>query len=130
MDKNQETTTSKILTESKKIVKKRKAYHRPAKSNEIYMTREKRFSIYLKRAVKLFNGGERKLFIYGMGASIEKAVKLALKLQQLFCGITFDIKTSTVKLIDDIIQEDEIEGTSESTNVRTNSSISIQVQKE
>ena len=44
-----------------------------------------------------------------MGASIEKAVKLALKIQQLFCGITFEIKTSTVKLIDDIIQEDENE---------------------
>ncbi len=77
-----------------------------------------------------------------MGASIEKAVKLALKLQQLFCGVTFNIKTSTVKLIDDIIQEDENEvffsiyqilifkGTCESTNIRTNSSVSIQVQKE
>ena len=44
-----------------------------------------------------------------MGASIEKAVKLALKLQQIFCGITFEVKTSTVKLIDDIIEEDEFE---------------------
>jgi len=46
-----------ILIHKEKIVKKRKAYHRPAKSNEIYITRDKRSSVYIKRAVKLFNGG-------------------------------------------------------------------------
>lgn len=48
---------------------------------------------------------QKTIFIYGLGATIEKAVKLALKLQDIFCGVTFDVKTSTVKLIDDVSEE-------------------------
>ena len=44
-----------------------------------------------------------------MGATIEKAVKLALKLQDIYCGITFNIKTSSVKLIDDTFEEKDSE---------------------
>ena len=40
-----------------KVIKKRKSFHKPARSNEIYIRREKIFVIYLKRAIKLFNEG-------------------------------------------------------------------------
>ena len=47
------------------------------------------------------------IIIHALGSSILKAVKLALKIEEIYAGITFTTKTSTVNLIDDIKEEEK-----------------------
>lgn len=44
----------------------------------------------------------KKITLYALGACILKAVKLALKLEEIYAGIEYHIETYTVNLLDDV----------------------------
>ncbi|KAM3145414.1 hypothetical protein pb186bvf_002458 [Paramecium bursaria] len=51
--------------------------------------------LYLKRITKLFEDGIQVILIHGMQASIQKCVRIALAIQDQYCGITYRIRTSS-----------------------------------
>ena len=102
--------------------------HFPKQKNEFYVNRKSDFKYQLERAQKLLDSGYNEIFIYGLGAAINRAVNLALQLEQRGLGsIQISAETSSTHVVDDLKSlDDEHESYSEK---RTKSSIKIKVFK-
>ncbi|KAI8833205.1 hypothetical protein BC829DRAFT_408008 [Chytridium lagenaria] len=93
---------------------KRSIQRAPTLLTDIYISRKSVFPALLKRAIKLLKSKNPFITIHGMGAAVNKAIEVALK-----------ILTSTVELVDDVVDEEEDEMTVE----RRNSAIHIKIYK-
>ena len=100
----------------------------PKRKNDIYVNKQSDFKFQLERAQKLLDSGHNEVFIHGLGAAINRAVNLALQLEQRGHGsIQISAETSSTQVVDDFRPlDDDQESYSET---RTKSSISIKVYK-
>ncbi|KAK9763798.1 hypothetical protein K7432_009217 [Basidiobolus ranarum] len=101
---------------------------RPATLNtDIYVSSKQSFGSQLQRIkVLLLEKRVSTVTIHGLGKALGKAILLATTLKEvLHDQVVLETTTSSVKLVDDIIPEDEEEDLK--TNVRTNSAIHILV---
>lgn len=108
------------------ILRKRLPKSLPRRKNDVYVNRRTDFAAQLQRCTKLLDSGYDEVFIHGLGAAVNRAVNLALKLKQNGLGsIDVATQTSTVELIDDFEPEaDDFEG---GTQFRNNSAVHIRV---
>ncbi|KHJ87020.1 hypothetical protein OESDEN_13213 [Oesophagostomum dentatum] len=79
--------------------------------NHFYVTKKSSISSTLKRVEELLQNKENEIFIHGLGASLNRAMVLALEVQNMFNNaVSMDITTSTVNVTDDLFPlSDEFE---------------------
>lgn len=100
------------ITTKRKFVKA-KLQRNDNKLNEIFISRKRKESnvekFYYKRAYELFyNMGYNELFICGLGANVNKAIKVALFITEALPKAKIDlIQTETVNHIDEYINEED-----------------------
>ena len=100
----------------------------PKQKNDIYVNKQSDFKFQLERAQKLLDSGWNEVFIHGLGAAINRAVNLALQLEQGGHGsIQISAQTSSTQVVDDFRSLDEEQESYSET--RTKSSIKIKVYK-
>ena len=100
----------------------------PKQKNDIYVNKQSDFKFQLARAQKLLDSGWNEVFIHGLGAAINRAVNLALQLEQEGHGsIQISAQTSSTQVVDDFRPLDEEQESYSET--RTKSSIKIKVYK-
>lgn len=99
------------------------------KKQDIYVSRKSNFKALYQRALKLLNDdsqgdGMGTVTLHGLGASIERCVELALKIQETQHA-NLETTTSSEELVDEIVPatEDDLPGWS----VRVNSAIHIKI---
>lgn len=109
-----------------KTIRKRGIVRAATLKTDIYVSRKSAYPALLKRATQLLEDNTIKSFvIHGMGAALNRAIELALELQQSYPQrFKWDITTDTVKLIDDVEEE-----ASSSVETRCNSAIHIAINK-
>ncbi|XP_014612750.1 PREDICTED: ribonuclease P protein subunit p20-like isoform X1 [Polistes canadensis] len=92
----------------------------------VCVTKRTSFKTQLEKCKKLFNTGSSEIVIHGLGAAVERTCNLALQLKEIYHNILeLDVKTATVKLMDDIKQHnDDHNG---EMNFRRNSAIHIRI---
>ena len=117
-------------TPNESFVRQRRSPQRktPKQKNDLYVNKQSDFKCQLERAQKLLDSGHDEIFIHGLGAAINRAVNLALQLQERGHGsIEISPETSSTQVVDDFRPlDDEHESYSET---RTKSSIQIKVYK-
>ncbi len=100
----------------------------PKQKNDIYVNKQSDFKCQLERAQKLLDSGFNEVFIHGLGAAINRAVNLALQLQQRGHGsIQISTQTLSTQVVDDFRPLDEEQDSYSET--KTKSSIKIRVYK-
>ncbi|XP_031827060.1 ribonuclease P protein subunit p20 [Nomia melanderi] len=117
----------KKLLPSDYSVKKRQPFSLLRKRDkDIFVTNKTNFKAQLKICEKLLNDGDCEVIIHGLGAAVRRACNLALQLKEIhYGGIEFDIKTSTIPIIDDF--EPIHDSADYETINRNNSAIHIRV---
>ncbi|KAJ3238473.1 hypothetical protein HDU81_007742 [Chytriomyces hyalinus] len=116
-----------VKAKSSGRIVKRGVQRRATLATDVFVSRKSSFPALLKRCAALrAKDGFSSFSIHGLGAAVAKAVSLALAFKDLNDDIDFDISTSTVNLIDDVIEEDD-EDKEDSVNERKNSAIHIRV---
>mmetsp|Transcript_8015 Transcript_8015/g.12127 ORF Transcript_8015/g.12127 Transcript_8015/m.12127 type:complete len:136 (-) Transcript_8015:24-431(-) len=81
----------------------------PPKKNEVFISRKSNDVILYKKIMKLL-GTNDEVVIHGLGAAIEKAVTIALKIEKRNNGaFSLKISTSSVELTDEIFEKNEKE---------------------
>ncbi|XP_065898424.1 ribonuclease P protein subunit p20-like [Dysidea avara] len=80
--------------------------HPPSKlskrKNDIYINRRTEFPVQLVRCTKLLEEGYNEITIHGLGAAINRAINLALKLQDTSpYELKSEVTTSTVEVMDE-----------------------------
>lgn len=109
-------------------VRKRLPSKLPQRKIDVYITRKTNFNSQMARCSKLFDEGEKEIYIHGLGAAVNRAITLALELIEKSGGtLCQSVETSTVKLIDDI--EPLTDEGEHHTRTRTNSAIHIRIYK-
>jgi ribonuclease P/MRP protein subunit RPP20 len=115
---------------SESFVRQRRGPQRqvPKQKNDIYVNKQSDFKFQLERAQKLLDSGYDEVFIHGLGAAINRAVNLALQLQERGHGlIEISAQTLSTQVVDDFRPlDEEQEGYSET---KTKSSVKIKVYK-
>eukprot|EP01137_Pigoraptor_chileana_P030792 Opistho-2@17760 len=105
---------------------KRTPFRLPTRKNDLYITRNSEFAAQLDRAQKLLDSGLDEIFIHGLGAAINRAINLALRLQEHYKGtVQVSTNTSTIELVDDIEPTDATQLPGEQR--RNNSAVHIRV---
>ncbi|XP_076318727.1 ribonuclease P protein subunit p20 isoform X2 [Tachypleus tridentatus] len=105
---------------------KRPSRKYPKQRRDVYVNSKSSFKAQLEKCKKLLDSGETDICIHGMGGAVNCAVHLALVLQSKYLNtIKLSVNTSTVKLFDDFLpEEDDIEP---ETSIRNNSAVHILV---
>ena len=129
----QEQEKKKCNSKARKVVKVMK--HPPnkvggsVKKQEIYVSRKSNFMALYQRALRLLNDdsqgeGTGTVTLHGLGASIERCVELALKIQETQHAV-LETTTSSEELIDEVMPstEDDLP----EWKVRVNSAIHIKI---
>eukprot|EP00118_Oscarella_pearsei_P006396 m.28834 g.28834 ORF g.28834 m.28834 type:complete len:174 (+) comp31064_c0_seq1:17-538(+) len=105
---------------------KRKPHRSVESRNDVYVSRSSNFKMQLERCEALLEKEFDEIVIHGLGAAVNRAIHLALQLEERGEGKrAISASTSTVELVDDFEAEDE-DGYSYSEK-RNNSSIAIRV---
>lgn len=112
--KPQETNkqTNKLLKESlipevELVIRKRLPRSLPRDLNDVYITKRTPFKVQLDRCQTLLDSGEV-VFVHGLGAAVSRAINVALAVKKNnFGSVDFDVRTSTVNLVDDLDYKDE-----------------------
>ncbi|KAJ7372630.1 ribonucleases P/MRP protein subunit pop7 [Desmophyllum pertusum] len=113
---------------SSNVVKKRPPQKGQKRRNDIYVNRKTDFAAQLERCQKSLDSSEQEVRIHGLGAAINRAINLAMQLEQRGQGtVELSTTTSSVKLVDDFEPEDDDH--EEYSKVRTNSAVHIRVYK-
>lgn len=74
----------------------------PKRKCDVYVNRKTDFKAQTERCQKMLDAGIPELHIHGLGAAINRAMNLALQLQEKSMGsIQLAVNTSTVELVDD-----------------------------
>jgi DNA-binding protein len=75
---------------------------------------------------QLLDGGQKEVFLHGIGDAIPRALNLAAKLKEQYKGsLDYSVTTSTVKLIDDLIPTND--STPPSQQYRTQSAVNVKL---
>lgn len=107
------------------VLRKRLPRKLPKRDCDVYVTRKTDFRQQLKRCQKILDNGNL-VCIHGLGVAIDRAINLALQLQQ--CGqgqVELCTHTNTVELVDDL--EPLTDDRDADTISRNNSAIHIRV---
>ncbi|XP_072030533.1 ribonuclease P protein subunit p20-like [Amphiura filiformis] len=98
----------------------------PKRKSDVYINTKTDFQGQLERCQKLLDAGVPEIHIHGLGAAINRAMTLALQLQEKSMGsIQMAVNTSTVELVDDYEPlTDELEPESRERN---NSAVHIKL---
>ncbi|KAL6433004.1 hypothetical protein ACFW04_006356 [Cataglyphis niger] len=120
------------LSNSKHIPRKKQFSKLKQNGRDIYVHNKTSFKVQLYKCEKLFDKGASELIIHGLGATVFKAVNLALQLKKIHHGtLDLDIKTSTVSLQDELVILDDDDADyglyNGELNTRLNSGIHIRV---
>ncbi|CAF0843105.1 unnamed protein product [Didymodactylos carnosus] len=88
--------------------------------NDIYVTRKTNFKAQFERCMKLISiGGHREIYIYGMGAALQRTINLALQFQ-LKTNCHLHTQTSSIEVTDHLLPLlDDLEPISEMRYVST-----------
>ncbi|WKY03464.1 hypothetical protein Q1695_004876 [Nippostrongylus brasiliensis] len=71
--------------------------------NHFYVTKKTSISSTLKRIEEMLHNKENEIYIHGLGASLNRAMVLALEVQKTFTdAISLNVTTSTVNVTDDL----------------------------
>ncbi|XP_029155251.1 ribonuclease P protein subunit p20 [Nylanderia fulva] len=96
------------------------------KGRDIVVNNKTPFKVQLYKCEKLLDKGASELIIHGLGATVFKAVNLALQLKEIHHGtLDLDIKTSTIELCDKI--KTQTNNNTDSERKRQTSGIHIRV---
>ncbi|KJE91975.1 hypothetical protein CAOG_03018 [Capsaspora owczarzaki ATCC 30864] len=107
---------------------KRAPQRLPTRPNDIYVTRSTHFDAQFARAQKLLDSGYSEICLHGLGASINRAINLALQLQQQYMApLVLSTTTSTVELTDDL--QPKAKNVASKSQTRSNSAVHIKVEK-
>ena len=119
-------TVIKLMDEEEFILRKRLPPFMPKRRNDFYITRRTDFKAQISRCQKYLDNGGQELYIHGLGAAINRAMNLALQLQNNGMGtIGVAVRTSTVELTDDL--EPVNSTVSNEFQTRHNSAIHIKI---
>ncbi|XP_071963330.1 ribonuclease P protein subunit p20-like [Antedon mediterranea] len=123
---NQNTPKEKLKIDSNEfILRKRLPPKLPKRQNDIYINTKTDFNAQLQRCRKILDSGCDDVTIHGLGAAVNRAINLALRVQELSQGsLELAVNTSTVELTDDIVGDGEI-----TTRERNNSAVHIKIYK-
>ncbi|CAJ0600842.1 unnamed protein product [Cylicocyclus nassatus] len=79
--------------------------------NNFYVTKKTSISATMKRVEEILHNKGTEIYIHGLGASLNRAMVLALEIQKTFTnGVSLNITTSTVNVTDDLFpMSDEFE---------------------
>eukprot|EP00127_Corallochytrium_limacisporum_P005478 Clim_evm26s206 gene=Clim_evmTU26s206 len=110
-------------------VHKRVPERLPRKETDIYVARNTDFNSALKRAKKVLDNGGSFVDIHGLGATINKALNLALQLDKQYKGVfKLSCRTSTVVVVDDL--EPTTENLRHKTRTRNVSALHVHLYRE
>jgi ribonuclease P/MRP protein subunit RPP20 len=108
------------------VVKKRPPTKASRRINDVYIGEGSSFQSQFVKCQQLLDGGQKVVYLHGLGDAIPRAFNLAAKLKEQYKGsLDFSVTTSTVKLVDDLLPVDD--NTLPSQNYRTKSAVNIKV---
>ncbi|KAJ3295935.1 ribonucleases P/MRP protein subunit pop7 [Rhizoclosmatium sp. JEL0117] len=108
-------------------ITKRAPQRKPTLESDVYVSRKSNFKAVCKRCETLLKTQKvSHVMVHGLGAAVTKAVSIALAVKDSMPGIELHVTTSTVNLIDDVINEDD-EDADDQVNERKNSAIHIRI---
>jgi len=80
------------------------------KQNDVFVSEKSHFVAQLSRCKKLFDKGNREIFLHGLGKAIPRAINIAFELKNFYHNsVDYTVNTSTVEVYDDIICVDDPE---------------------
>ncbi|CAL8141303.1 unnamed protein product [Orchesella dallaii] len=80
------------------------------KENDVFVSEKSHFVGQLSRCKKLFDKGNREIFLHGLGKAIPRAINIAFELKNFYHNsVDYTVNTSTVEVYDDIICVDDPE---------------------
>ena len=83
-------------------LRKRLPRKMPKRKNDVYVNTKTDFQAQMERCQKMLDSGVAEIHVHGLGAAINRAMTLALQLQEKTAGaMQLAVNTSTVELIDD-----------------------------
>lgn len=91
---------------TRRLIKK-PAYH-PTPRNDIYVQRKTPLSAYLRRAEKMLESRETLIMLHGLGAAIEKTIRLANTLQRKYPCMGLQIDTATQNVVDSLDGDNQV----------------------
>ncbi|CAG7837305.1 unnamed protein product [Allacma fusca] len=107
-------------------VKKRPPTKVTRRVNDVYIGEGSSFQSQFVKCQQLLDGGQKVIYLHGLGDAIPRSFNLAAKLKEQYKGsLDFSVTTSTVKLVDDLLPTDN--NTFPSQNYRTKSAVNIKV---
>ena len=129
MAKVQKDIQKDFLDNEEYTLRKRLPRNMPRRKNDVYITKKTSFEGQFKRCEKLLNELDyQEIVIHGLGAAINRAMTLALKLQGQMSGLVeIAVNTSTVELVDDL--EPSNDNVEADTQARNNSAVHIRLFK-
>ena len=100
----------------------------PLQDNQILVSRKKHPRIYLERVHKVFFSlNQESCYLQAVGASVQMAVDLALQVQQKYAGISMEVDTFTMPIVDEIVEGSSAHQVVVRTEERFNSGILIKL---
>jgi DNA-binding protein len=113
----------------KNLKRKRRPFIKSqTRPNDIYISEKSSIRAQLDKCKKLLSDDNyQEIFLHGLGSAISRTLNVALELKDIHYRNTvdFETKTSTVKLIDDLVPQDDIAEPSYST--RNVSSLTVRL---
>ncbi|XP_033124846.1 ribonuclease P protein subunit p20-like [Anneissia japonica] len=111
------------IDENESLLRKRLPQKLPKRKNDIYVNTKTNFNGQLQRCKKILDSGCDEVTIHGLGAAVNRAINLALRIQEMSHGfLELAVNTSTVDLVDDLDGDGE-----KTTQERNNSAVHIKI---
>lgn len=104
--------------------KKRKPPKNFTRPNDVYITNKTDFGAQINKCIKILNSEVGEVYIHSIGNAINRAINLALKLEEDH-SFKYEVNTSTINLVDDYFPEDDDDDFS--IQKRLNSCIHIRI---
>lgn len=119
------TAIKNMIDNDECVLRKRLPRKLPKRDCDVYVTRKTDFRQQLKRCQKILDTGNL-VCIHGLGTAINRAINLALQLEETGMGtVELSVHTSTVELMDDV--EPLVDDRDTETLSRNNSAVHIRV---
>jgi len=125
---NPKSYKGRFKSEPNNVLRKKVPPRDTKEKNDFYVTRKSDFKGQLVRCLELIEKGEEEIVIHGLGAAVNRAINLALQIEEKLLGTyQLDVTTSTVKLVDEL--EPEGDQGDYTTQTRSNSAVHIRIFK-
>ncbi|XP_013398282.1 ribonuclease P protein subunit p20-like isoform X1 [Lingula anatina] len=97
------TDIQELIDKEEHALRKRLPVKLPKRKNDIYVHRKTDFKAQMLRCQKLLDTGYNMIFIHGIGMAVNRAINLAMQLNELEHGtLEMEVNTSTVELSSDL----------------------------